>query len=341
MKGVSSLTLHLTRRLQAATIQLEDLLRLPEGTLMEILKGGIRKNYRVYQKKKRSGGFRTIRAPQKALRKVQKAIKLTLLDDLEVSGIAHAYIAGRGIDSNASPHLQSCSMVEFDLESAYDSVSMHNFISLGVNFPYCKELLGKLCFDSRLVMLVMEFIDYYHNHWLLPQGAVTSPQLFNLFCRPLDEKLIHFASNVGGVVTRYADNIYFSWPDEVLPKKIEHAVERIITRCGFTLNAGKTRIQNRANRLGTPLRFPGINVMNGKMYMPRSTQKRLRAMAFNAGIEYAEGHFLHSEAKKDRDPAAVNAGIKGYEIQSCGGRCMQVCREFQHGRAVITGEKKI
>jgi hypothetical protein len=64
-------------------------------------------------------------------------------------------------------------------------------------------------------------------------------------------------------------------------------------------------------------------------------------MAFNAGMEYAKGCLLHSETKKDRDPVAVNAGIKGYEFQSCGGRCMQVCREFQHGRAVITGEKKI
>ncbi|MFC1598389.1 reverse transcriptase domain-containing protein [Patescibacteria group bacterium] len=59
----------------------------------------------------------------------------------------------------------------------------------------------------------------------LPQGAPTSPRLFDMAFEPLDNKLSKLAKRVGGVYVRYADNLFFTaptfWPPQVIKEYVE------------------------------------------------------------------------------------------------------------------------
>lgn len=60
---------------------------------------------------------------------------------------------------------------------------------------------------------------------ILPQGAPTSPRLFDLAFEPLDRKLSKLAKRVEGTYVRYADNLFFTaptfWPPRVIKKYVE------------------------------------------------------------------------------------------------------------------------
>jgi hypothetical protein len=66
----------------------------------------------------------------------------------------------------------------------------------------------------------------------LPQGAPSSPRLFDLCFEPVDKKLAKFMVKIGGVYARYADNLFFAfptaWPEMIAEEKMsvkEQSVE--------------------------------------------------------------------------------------------------------------------
>ncbi len=114
------------------------------------------------------------------------------------------------------------------------------------------------------------FMPKYTENIALPQGASTSPRMFDFVFKSIDEKLAHLAENVGGRFTRYADNIFFSMPTEEFPEKIQRAITRIIKRKGYVSH--KVKVRNAEDMI----RALGLNIIKGKFYNTRKFKRNLR-----------------------------------------------------------------
>ena len=185
--------------------------------------------YHRYRIPKRRGGWREIKSPSKELKAVQAWILRNILDRLSTSLHATAYVRGRGLLDNVSPHTSNRYFLSVDIRNFFPSVSSHRVRRLFEMLGYSKLAASKL---TRLC-------SYFSG---LPQGAVTSPALSNLICLGLDRRLAGLVSRRNIVFTRYADDITFSTNNRNTLPRLLPLVYRILRTEGFEPHQEKTRI---------------------------------------------------------------------------------------------------
>jgi RNA-directed DNA polymerase len=225
--------------------------------------------YHQFQVPKRSGGMRTISAPDKPLKQTQRLILRKLLGKLKSHPSATGFERGYSIVSNALPHVGQEVVVRLDLKDFFASTKAaridNYFRKIGWNAE-AAALLTRLCTHESS----------------LPQGAPTSPRLSNLLNHHLDARLSALAQSLGMAYSRYADDMIFSGPAAMNQsgKKsgrsnavIEFA-KRIVKEEGYILHtAKKLRIARKHDRqLVTGL------VVNQKVNLPRKKRRWLRAV---------------------------------------------------------------
>lgn len=229
-------------------------------------------NYTAFTVKKRSGGERTIHAPGLMLKAIQRKIALEVKQAFgKRSPVAHSFIDGRSIVTNALPHVGKASVVRVDLTDFFGHI----------NFGRVKGIFANAPFDfADDVATVLAHICCYENK--LPQGAPTSGALTNFICLALDREIAKLARRYKGRYTRYADDLTFSFkhlPLEKIPKdffevsrnldgsfsvSVGELLVNAIEVAGFKVNEKKTTGANRNKRqLVTGL------VVNEQLTVPR------------------------------------------------------------------------
>src|SRR3990167_1850007 len=128
-----------------------------------------------------------------------------LLYRLPIDPAVHGYLPGRSIWSNLAAHFtddrqgRELAWYGYDLADAFPSVS-HRWVSRLLD-QYCSHL-------SRPARALLINLLCYRGR--LDQGFPTSPVLFNLALKPLDEELRSYCEPRGIIYTRYADDFTFS-----------------------------------------------------------------------------------------------------------------------------------
>ena len=248
-------------------------------------------------------------SPSTSLRIIQGRI-LTQLQSLPVSSAAHAYLQGRSIISNAEPHRNSRSILCLDLADAFGQACLNAELE---EFGFENvRLLWLIRYFCELDLPEMDYVKpsvirISSNTRKLPQGALTSPAIFNHFMLQVDDKLLRLAAHVGGVYTRYADNIFFSMPEPHMSQKLVRAIKRqlhyvfpdpnqgdriyrspwkkwVPLSFDLVLNQSKTRLVQDANRHDRPLPLCGLNIVAGELHIRQTTLRRQRA-AIWAGLK--------------------------------------------------------
>lgn len=210
--------------------------------------------YRSFTIPKRSGGVRSISAPDAKLKALQKKVS-TLLNDclLEIedgfSSPAHGFKPERSIFTNAACHRGRRYVLNLDLENFFPSIHFGRIAGyfeksqhFNLNQKIARTLANILCHQSSL-----------------PQGAPSSPVASNLLARMLDIHLARLAKRNRLSYTRYADDITFStslsnFPENIAKKNELHEWElgehliKTIRDCGFNINHKKTRMLYKTSR---------------------------------------------------------------------------------------------
>lgn len=227
------------------------------NTLTYIIYGQSDQNkYNRFDIPKSSGGVRVISAPEPKLKDLQKRLAKLLmhcLDEIDnyekVPAVSQAFRLGRTIKTNASKHKRQTHVLNFDLEDFFSSINfgrIQGFFIKNKYFltpPKVANLLAQICVHKGS----------------LPQGAPTSPVMSNLIARPLDRKLLLLSKKSDCIYSRYADDITISTSKGKLPEKIvkysqpdreelSNAIENIIKKSGFSINAQKTRLSTKYSR---------------------------------------------------------------------------------------------
>jgi retron-type reverse transcriptase len=222
-------------------VTLLELLNLETGASVETLSRIIRnapRRYKVYQIPKRTGGTRTIAHPARELKVIQRIILRNILDDIEVSSIATAYVKNRGIAYNAKAHINNRWILKLDFRDFFHSIGPADWDRAVRRTPKLKELSR----DSALFHKILFWGMGGKEARCLSIGAPTSPSVSNLVCSRLDAWIIEQAERIGIRVTRYADDLTISGDSVTKLLKFEKLFENALAAnkgVKFSLNAEK------------------------------------------------------------------------------------------------------
>lgn len=241
-----------------------------------------RKIYRVRYKLKPNGRRRQICAPVADLKKLQRRFNQKLLRSFGRHPNAYGF-SGGNTEGAIKPHLGANCLLRLDFKDAFPTITADHIFDYFVRGReyiswrggYAKGEIrryGRLSWYAA--KLAVELATYKGR---LPQGAPTSPRLFDLVCIKMDQALGKLAKNVGGHYTRYADNVFFSLPQAEFSTTIQRAIFRIIHRRRrkgspefWWHKLQVRRIDDQAMRL------LGLNVVGGKIHNTRAFKRNLR-----------------------------------------------------------------
>lgn len=221
--------------------------------------------YRVSKIRKRLGGLRTIHAPRKALKVLQRAILDHLLYEAVPHSSCHGFRKGRSIFTNAVAHQRKDLVVTIDLKNCFSSIRSGRV-----------QGIFKMLGATELAVSFMTDMCVLNGR--LPTGAPTSPALANLVCRRLDARLNGLASANGAQYSRLGDDIALSGPRTIVT--LRSLVTRIVREEGFTLAVHKTRIQPKGYRQ----KVAGI-IVNDRPSVPRTFYRNVRAAVHRVSIK--------------------------------------------------------
>ena len=240
--------------------------------------------YKRFAIPKRQGGDRVICAPGKTLRYVQRRILDKILSPVAPHPAAHGFVKGRSTVSNASPHTSAALVIKFDLENFFPTIHAHRVLGVFARLGYEIDD-GRFSSDDDathvapvLARLCCYTLDPRKSGpATMPQGAPTSPAISNLVCRGLDARLCGLAARLGGVYTRYADDLTFSFPNAALEVgRFRWWVNQVCHQEGFYINEAKFRVLRRSQRQAVT----GI-VVNDGLHLRRRLRRQLRAILHN------------------------------------------------------------
>ena len=225
--------------------------------------------YRQWDQKKRNGGVRRIYAPNEELKRVQKAINQHILKKIYSAGIPAFGFSGGGIIDALKPHLYSRSILRVDFRDAFDSVTRDDVFEM-----FHRE------FHWYVSEVLTDLTTFFGR---LRQGPPTSSRIFDLACYGLDFHLSRMADNVWGKYTRYADNIFFSFPGETFPRPTRQAILKLIENQRSHLNSAKKRKgpnfrwhKLRIGSMRNTIHALGLNIIDGRLHNTRVWKSEFR-----------------------------------------------------------------
>ena len=278
-------------------------------TLLEIL-GKIRSKrfvYCMHVLRKKNGGKRIALEPFPELMAIQEKIKNLLTERLPVDKNVHGFSQGNVLKA-LEPHLKSTSWMIVDIKDAFPSIKYHDIlealtlksVSIYIRDPkegyfswYVSRMLCQLC---------------THNN-ILPQGAPSSPRLFDIAFSTVDETLKMLTGGMRLVYTRYADNLFFSKKNGEITNNEKWQILRAIEgewRKKLKLGWHKLKIVHSCSQA---IRMLGLNLIEGKLHNTRAFKLRLRLLVHH--IEWLKRNGMDYWPERQQ-----LAGMWGFAVKS-------------------------
>lgn len=242
----------------AAITWCANFLIIEKNTLANILRN-TSNHYTHFKLRKRSGGYRTISAPDATLLSIQKIIYKRILLSVNVHPASMGFRQGISVAHNAKAHLGNKQIIKVDIADFFGSIKKHRIIKAFKKIGYptnISQVLAELCILQGK----------------LPQGAATSPTLSNIIAYDMDMKMVTVAQKNNLIYTRYADDLTFSGED-ISFEAVFSEIDNIIREEKFVIQRKKTRFLTEKKRKIVT----GISVSSGeKLMIPKVKKREIR-----------------------------------------------------------------
>lgn len=265
----------------------------PKGVSYVLYMMDSSKKYRSFDIPKKSGGNRTIHAPEPQLALLQSRLAELLYDcvrerkktDRRFWFASHGFHKGRTIVSNADVHKRRRFVFNLDLEDFFGTINFGRVRGFFIN--------DRMFSLEPKVATVIAQIACHDN--ALPQGSPCSPIISNLIGNILDSRLLALARDIHCTYTRYADDLTFSTNKTLFPPEIAvnvfgaewqvgEKLRKAIESSGFSINDIKTRMSLRCSRQTVT----GL-VVNAKANINRDYYRAARSMCHSV---FRTGHYF-------------------------------------------------
>lgn len=261
--------------------------------------------YTTFDIQSRKGKTRTINAPNRRLKYLQRRIADLLVPIYRVRHPVHGFVIGKSVKSNASSHLGGKYLLNIDLKNFFPTITESRvrgvIQSLGVD-QRVSEIVARICCSGGS----------------LPQGAPTSPIISNMICFRLDRELLAVAKAARCIYTRYADDLTFSSyrplvglfeatlppPGNLNPDFLSADLKRAIAGNGFEIHPDKTHYADRNSRRVVT----GVKINQG-LNVDRRVVRNIRAalFAFERDETAAQARYLADFGGK----SSIGAHLQG------------------------------
>lgn len=230
--------------------------------------------YNNYRRRKRNGGFRVITAPDERLKSYQKEFAdffyLRVRNEFtpEITG----FMPGMSIKDNARVHTNKEWVINIDIKSFFPSTTA----------ALVKTALVANGIEEFKHFDLDQIVDVLTLDGALPQGSPASPVIANYIALHLVDPIIKekIVTNLGQIdydYTRYADDITFSFNDQVSRTALRALVDDIVnylgTRTPFKVARDKIHVRSRSQRQSVT----GI-IVNQGFSINKKERLRLRAV---------------------------------------------------------------
>ncbi|WP_156173671.1 reverse transcriptase family protein [Cupriavidus basilensis] len=295
----------------------------PWAALIQTIGRRAENDYRVFNIRKKSGGFRRICVPVPHLKRAQRWIHDQILKSRGALDYLHeaskAYGDGDSILNNASVHAGSEWIIKVDIKDFFESISERQVYHVFRKFGYRALLafeLARLCtrtaprrYDGQPRRRdktwrwgspqVAGKVPYRSRTTVghLPQGAPSSAMLANYVAASLDTKIQTIADAAGAAYTRYADDIVLSLTnsDRESCQEIFRQVCLAVTTAGFRLNEKKCLIRGPGSRKIVT----GLVVNDVKPRLTKSIKDEIELSLYYIG---KFGLLSHAKRRKTKSP---------------------------------------
>lgn len=244
--------------------------------------------YHYWQREEGSENGRLIVVPEDPVMAIHHKIQQFLVREFERKPWSFGFMGG-SCEQAAHEHKKHRSFLKFDVRHAFFQIDHQKvFESLCRKPAFGKRHFGtiskwvaRFIADLCTVQAWPELKERYHCTTFLPQGAPTSPILFDIACDKFDEQMIKLASRVRATYTRYADNVVFSMPDRKFPPKVRRA---ILHEAMAFFPIHKVSESN----FGEPFRMLGLQIVDHQVRMTRQYKRKLKGALYH--LKYAAEH---------------------------------------------------
>lgn len=183
--------------------------------------------YRHFSIPKTDGSPRQVVEPGPLLKEVQRKMVRFYLKSGEVHFAALGFRRKKSIADHAWLHAGAALIITADIQDFFPATSRQR-----VKGWWHQQ--GYKTLETRL----LTSLTTYRGG--LPQGAPTSPILSNLVNFELDATLLKHTKHAGGLYSRYADDMVFSWRDgRQPPSSFENTIRATLREVGYTLHPQK------------------------------------------------------------------------------------------------------
>jgi hypothetical protein len=174
-----------------------------------VLQRALERDHRLYRLgfiPKSNGKKRQIMEPIPPLKKIQGGIKKLVEKTYEKPDYVSGFSGGSVIDALKPHAAKGWPIFCADIKDAFPNTNASAVFNFWRNSGY-------KFYTSLFLTALTTWKPSTFDRTSLPQGAPSSPWLFDACFEPIDKKLAKLATRVGGHYTRYADNLFFSAPE--------------------------------------------------------------------------------------------------------------------------------
>lgn len=247
--------------------------------------------YRTFHIPKKSGGLRTINAPEPELMTALRNLKSIFENDFGAlyHTSAFAYIKHRSILDCLKRHQANESKwyAKFDLSNFFGSTTPEYVAKMfGMVFPFSEVLK-----DERGRAEFMKAIELCFLDGGLPQGTPISPTITNIMMIPVDFKLnktFREFNHQRYIYTRYADDFQVSSRYSFMFKAVEQVIIDTLREfeAPFQLNVKKTRYGSSA---GSNWNLGLMTNKDNEITVGYKKKKQFQAMLFSYIMDKKNG----------------------------------------------------
>jgi len=189
-------------------------------------------------KKKDNSSIRSIQCinNEHPVYKIQKQLKSNFFDFIPLSNHAYGYVRGKSYYDHLKPHVKSRYYLKLDIKDFFPSIRDS---SLREVLEYFIDDEVRINNELPLLDFIIKTVTFKGS---LPQGAVTSPVLSNIYFTYLDIRISRYCQKFGVQYSRYVDDLLFSSDNLFLHKKVfANGINKILRSRGFQLNSSKIK----------------------------------------------------------------------------------------------------